>query len=296
MSHAIPPWRAVERGDPEYPVRLAEVDGSPERLWVIGRDLATLPPAVAIVGARRCTPYGREIARGLARDVASSQACVVSGMARGIDSAAHEGALDVRGITVAVLAGGVDVPYPPGALELYGRIAATGSIVSERPPGSPSFPSRFVERNRVIAWLSCAVVVVQAALPKSGALTTARFAHDAHREVLAVPGDLRSILSSGPHELIAAGEAHLCRSADDIIRVLPAEVRRHGVGFDEPPPPALAPDEASVLVAVGNEPASGDTIIARSGLPVQLVLRLLGRLELAGLVGRAPGGTYFRLR
>ncbi|MBI4728460.1 MAG: DNA-protecting protein DprA [Acidobacteria bacterium] len=287
--------RTIERGDPEFPALLAEIEGAPHRLFVIGRRLCTLPPCVAVVGSRTPTAYGREVARALTRDLALAGLCVVSGMARGVDSEAHLGALEAGGPTVAVLAGGVEVPYPATNRRLYERIAEGGAVVSEHPARTPSLAYRFPERNRIIAGMCLGVVVVQAA-EKSGALITARLANESGRDVFAVPGDVRSDRSAGTHRLIYDG-ARVCRGASDVIDEVGKAAGLLGMRLAPPSPEAgLSEDEARVLAAVGREPARVETILVRCALAAAAASRVLTRLELAGLVARGPGGAYHRTR
>ncbi|MFA5891645.1 MAG: DNA-processing protein DprA [Actinomycetota bacterium] len=280
--------RVARRRDAEFLDCLREIEPVPETLWVLGRDLRALGPCVAIVGARSPTPYGLEVARGLASDLASAGVCVVSGMARGIDAAAHEGALAARGATVAVLGSGVDVPYPAMNRPLYERIARNGTIVSEFAPGTRARKFHFPRRNRIIAALASAVVVVQAAR-RSGALGTAGLALDAGREVLAVPGDVRSELSVGPHALLRDG-AKLCACAGDVLDGLHLELIRPA-GQD---PKRSCPQEAAVVRALAAGPARADQIAARAELDHPAAMRAIARLEIAGIVARGPGGVYRR--
>lgn len=290
--------RLIGRKDPEYPPELLEAAANdefpePELLRVRGRRLDTLTPRVAIVGARNPTAYGREVARGLARDLAVKGVCVVSGMARGIDSEAHRGALDAGGTTVAVLAAGVARPYPPGGEALFRRILERGAVVSERPDGR-NYPKLFPERNRIIAGMSLAVVVVQGRYV-SGTKSTVDWAGKAHRDVLAVPGDVRSDLSAFPHELIRSG-AGLCRCAEDVLEGIGLSQRRTGIPLDAPLPEGLEDAERAMLSVLGAEPCSLETAVVRSGLDVVVATRALTRLELAGLAGRGVEGSYYRAR
>lgn len=286
--------RRIHRGEEEFPTTLDEVAPPVTSLWVVGRDLVCLGPCVAIVGARAPTSYGLEVARALAADLASTGICIVSGLARGIDAAAHEGALSVGGATIAVLGTGVDRPYPAANRRLYDRIAETGAIVSELELGADPRKEHFPARNRIIAGLSLGVVLVQGRAGKSGALGTARAAMDLGREVLAVPGDVRSDLSGGPHELLRDG-AHLCAGAGDVLGVLRNELSR-------PPPDRPSdvlprdPSEATVLAALSTGPARADQVAARGGLDVVTVNRVLTRLELNGSIIRGAAGVYRRAR
>jgi DNA processing protein len=256
--------------------------------------LAGLGPRVAIVGSRNATSYGLEAARTIAGDLAAAGVCVVSGMARGIDRAAHEGALSVRGRTIAVLAGGVDVPYPASSTAVYPDIVRTGAVVSEEPLGADHRPENFLKRNRIIAALSLGVVLVQADPRRSGALTTARWAIDLGRELFAVPGDIRSVLSGGPHDHLRRGRAHVCTEARDVLEVLGGELADTAIR-SLAVPEGLDPDEHVLIEAVNAGPARVDELAARAGLDVVMTQRALTRLELAGLVVRADG-SYRRTR
>lgn len=288
-----PAFRVLEPDFPEYPPLLADLEEPPPRLWVVGRDLRTLGAGIAVVGARRATAYGLDVARTLAADLAAAGLCVVSGMAKGIDGKAHEGALAACGLTVAVLGTGVDVAYPPANRSLYERIRDRGALVSQFPPGTPPRKKHFPERNRVIAGLCLGVVVVQGAHPGSGSLITAAGAMHLGRPVFAVPGDVRSVLSTGPHQLLLDG-ARICTGARDVLdEVAPALRRRMALG-DHTIPPGLGSEEVAVLLAVSAEPARAEAVAASAGLDAPTALRTLARLEVAGLVGRAPGGAYCR--
>ncbi len=211
--------RALTRADAQYPSRLAEIPEAPATLHVRGSLVDADALAVAIVGSRRATPYGLEVAEMLAADLAARGVTIVSGLARGIDSAAHRGALRVGGRTLAVLGSGVDVIYPPENRRLAGEIAARGALLSQFAPGTPPLPQNFPTRNQVIAAMSLAVVVVEAA-EKSGSLITARLAAELGREVLAVPGRITAAESRGANRLIQDG-AHVAMGWDDVVAVLP---------------------------------------------------------------------------
>jgi len=242
--------RYVRANDPAYPFLLTETKPSVPGYWIIGRDLTDMPRTVGIVGSRNPTPYGIEIAHTLASGLAHAGITIVSGMARGIDAAAHEGALAARGTTIAVLGTGVDNPYPASNRELYERIAANGSVISEQDLGMEGLKYNFPKRNRIIAGLSLAVVVVQASL-RSGALSSAAHARENNRDVLAVPGDIRSPVSAGVHELIRDG-AGLCTSARDVLDAIGPELARlePSAVYAAPLPAGLTAVERSVLIAL----------------------------------------------
>lgn len=292
--------RVLEPGDPAWPPLLPEsVEQPVEQLWVIGRDPPTLGPCLAIVGARNCNAYGLEVAHSLAADLAVEGVCIVSGLARGIDGAAHEGALSVGGSTIAVLAGGVDRPYPAASRRLYDRIAETGALLSERSLGFEAHKHDFRRRNRIIAAISHAVVVVQGAIRPggrtSGALITANAAAELGRGVLAVPGDIGSILSTGPHQLLR-DHAWLCTRASDVFDRCPELLPATRSLLERPIPEGLPDDERAVLEAIMVEPGRADGVARHTGLDLLTASRLLTRLELKGWLRRASAGIYQRVR
>ena len=291
----------IARANDDYPLHLRAVPASPPTLYVRGRIVPDDALAVAIVGARRATPYGLEVAEQLGFALAARGVTVVSGLARGIDSAAHRGALASGGRTIAVLGSGVDVIYPPENRRLAAEIAARGALVSQFVPGTPPLPYQFPERNRVIAAMSLAVVVVEAA-DKSGALITAACAAELGRDVLAVPGRVTAPESRGAHRLIQDG-AGLVQDVDDVIRALPA---RWQACVKAPTRPAVRTDAAHgatdiergdggrVLDVLGDEPVTIDDVIERSGLPPGRATALLLELELAGRVRQIDGKQFVR--
>jgi DNA processing protein len=288
--------RAVCPGEPEYPGPLLELHDPPGCLFVRGAS-AAVSPAVAIVGARRCTPYGREVAEAFGAGLASAGLVVVSGAARGVDGAAHLGALRAKGRTAAVLGSGIDVAYPRNHRGLIDRIAASGTVISEYPPGVEARPRRFPARNRIVAALSRGVVVVEGG-QGSGSLITAEFAGDLHREVMAVPGPITGPLSAAPHELIRDC-ATLVTSVGDVLAELGMSERsvrsgRSGQATVPAPPPAgLSTEERGVLDRLPGTPATVDVVAASSGLDATRTLRALAGLELRGLI-RSEGGRYRR--
>ncbi len=289
-----------------YPANLREIPLPPERLWVRGRVETDDTLAIAIVGAREATPYGLGCAERLAADLAARGITVVSGLARGIDSAAHRGALAAGGRTIAVLGSGVDVIYPPENRRLASDIAARGAIVSQFPPGTPPLSSYFPARNRVIAGLSLGVVVVEAA-EKSGSLITAGLAGELGREVMAVPGLLTSLMSRGAHRLIQDGAA-LVQGWEDVVAQLPLRFR------DQVKPvvgtaPAGSPnhlahgqhaeghvedneDSSRLLRVIGREPIGIDQIIERSGMAPGRTSALLMTLEIEGRIRQLEGKRF----
>jgi DNA processing protein len=274
--------------DAAYPAALTTIPDPPPVLWTRGRVEALSAPAVAIVGSRAASPYGLSVAEQLAGDLAACGLVVVSGLARGVDSAAHRGALGAAGgVTVAVLGSGVDVVYPPEHAPLAHDIARDGAVISELVPGTPPLPMFFPRRNRIISGLSRAVVVIEAS-DKSGSLITARCALDQGRDVLAVPGNVLSGRNRGAHALLRDG-AKIVESADDILEELGMAARGGGR-------PGAAPAVADpVLQAlVPGEPCDLDAIADRTGLSSARLLPRLFELELQGLVRRAGGGRFVR--
>ena len=286
--------RIVERSDPEYPALLEHLPDPPGRLWVAGRDLTSLPPCVAVVGTRTPNHYGEEMARALSADFTRAGCCVVSGMARGIDAYAHEGAL-VHGATVAVLPGGIDRCYPASNRDLYEQIYEEGALVAEVPPGTPTHKRRFTHRNRIIAGLSLAVVVVQAGEP-SGALATANHALTLGRDVFAVPGDVRVDVSAGAHQLLRDGAAPCTCAADVLERIAPELERAVAIRTFADAPGAMPSEQAAVLSLLGGGTMSLGSIIRATGLGASAVAVAVGKLELAGWLARGPGALIHRVR
>ncbi|MDX6664762.1 MAG: processing protein [Solirubrobacteraceae bacterium] len=287
--------QVVCRHDDAYPARLLEAPDAPAVLHVAG-DGEALPrgvaPAVAVVGARRATPYGLEVARVLGRGLAAAGVPVVSGMALGIDSAAHAGALEAGGPTIAVLAGGVDAPYPRSKAQLYRRILATAGccVVSEMPPGHVPFKWGFPARNRIIAGLADITIVVEAA-ERSGSLITAEMAQDLGRVVAAVPGAVTNPMASGTNGLLRDG-ADLVRGAQDVLdALLGAGTATVAAG---PDPAALAPPLRALLDRLGPRPATSAALLSL-GDAADAVMAGLAELELLGYARRVPGGAYVRM-
>ena len=280
---ALVPW-----SDAAYPVALAAIIDPPPVLWARGNLAALGRPAVAIVGSRAGSPYGLSVAERLAADLAARGIVVASGLARGVDSAAHRGALSVGGSTLAVLGSGADVIYPAEHRELAGRIEADGAVLSELVPGTAPRKPFFPLRNRVISGLSRAVLIVEAG-QKSGSLITARCALEQGREVLAVPGNVLSGRNRGGHALLRDG-AKIVESADDILEELAVRV---------PGRPAAAglvgPEDLVLRNLPAGEPCDLDAIADRTGLPSPRLLPRLFELELQGLVRRVGGGRFVRV-
>ena len=289
--------------DEEFPAALREIFDPPLTLYTRGNRALMKEPAVAIVGSRRPTAYGRAIARRLALDLAQRGLTIISGMARGIDSAAHEGALEAGGNTIAVLGTGIDVPYPAENKKLYEQIAAKGLLVSEFPLGSFPAPQNFPIRNRIISGLALGVVVVEAA-PYSGSLITARLAMEQNREVFAVPGSVTNKNSWGPHVLIKQG-AKLVQDWQDVMEEMPSEVRQRLVPvagatqtadgaslFSE----SLSETERAIYALLRvDEAVHIDAILeALPRFSSSEVLATLLELEFKSLIRQMPGKNFVR--
>ncbi len=288
MTHVVRP------GDGGYPLRLLDLDEPPVLHLRAPADAARLaallvPPVVAVVGARDASASGAAFAQRLAGALAAAGVCIASGLARGIDAGAHAGALERGGRTVAVLGCGVDRDYPAATAGLAARIASAGAVVSEYPPGTPPAPFRFPERNRIVAALADATVVVEAAA-RSGALITARLALELGREVMAVPGSPWLAGSDGVNALLRDGALPVVGPTD----VLVALGVDPGTQRDDDPP--IDAEAARVLAALRRESASAEVVAARCGLAIAAAIGALGRLELVGLVAREPTGRFVSLR
>lgn len=290
-------WAAGEQhhllvwSDPDYPALLREIADPPLVLYVHGKRELLAQPQLAIVGSRNPTPLGRQNAAAFARALADAGLVITSGLALGIDGAAHRGALEAGGATIAVAGTGLDRVYPPRHRELAHAIAARGALVSEFPIGTPARPGHFPVRNRLISGLSLGVLVVEAA-ERSGSLITARLAGEQGREVFALPGSIHSPLSRGCHALIRQG-AKLVETAQHVLEELAPLAQ---VSASTPPriaravDAALAESERHVIECLGYEPTPIDVVIARSGLTADSVSSILLQLELRGLVLVGPGG------
>jgi DNA processing protein len=294
MSH--PTW--VDPSSSNWPARLDNLDLPPQGLWQLGT-IGPASPAVAVVGSRRATFAGVDIAHSIGRELGAAGVQVVSGMALGIDAAAHAGALEAGGSTVAVLGCGIDICYPSRHAELRSRIIAGGCLITEEPEGTPPLKYNFPKRNRIIAALAHAVVVVEAT-ERSGALSTARWAADLGREVLAVPGSIRSRQSSGTNLLIRDGArpflgiADLFEAVPELGMLVPETAGetapgRAGGGLERFSPPLR-----EILARMGTQPVHPDQVGIALGLSPALVASRLGALELAGAVMSLPGGLVAR--
>lgn len=278
--------------DAGYPRRLKEVDQPPPVLY-LRRELTTEDEwAVGIVGTRRATPYGRQVAEELARVLAGSGVTVVSGLARGIDAAAHQAALRAGGRTIAVLGSGPDHIYPPEHRRLAEEIIAHGALLSDYPPGTPPDAANFPPRNRIISGISIAVVVIEAG-ETSGALITANFAVEQGRDVFAVPGSILSAQSKGTNRLIQQGATPLL-DPQDVLEVLNLNmVTQHRSARQVLP---ADPTEACLLQALGSEPTHIDEIQHLAGLPIEQVTAALALMELKGMVRQVGGMHYVGVR
>jgi DNA processing protein len=283
---------AICRHDDRYPPGLRD---APDAAWaLIGRGDAALierlepSAAVTIVGSRRATSYGREVARDLAGELATAGLVVVSGLAFGIDACAHRGALDAGGATIAVLGCGPDTAYPAAHRSLWRRVAETGAVVSELPPGSTPWRWSFPARNRVMAALAGMTVVVEAAA-RSGSLITADLAAELGRDLGAVPGPVTSRASAGPNELLAGG-ACVVRDGQDVLDAMLGAGARSLVRTGPP----LDPAQAAVLAAVESGATTADAVATATGLAAAQAAASLTRLELLGYVTATPIGTFTR--
>ena len=278
--------------DDLYPVRLKEIYDPPPLLYARGEMKEEDDFALAIVGSRKTSPYGRWITEKMSQEIARHGVTIVSGMARGIDSVAHLGAMSGGGRTIAVLGCGIDVIYPPENRNLFGQIIARGAVLSEFPMGSPPEGIHFPRRNRIISGLSIGVVVVQAS-EESGSLITAEYALEQGREVFAVPGNIGAEGSRGTNRLIKEG-AKLVESSEDILgEILPQwERRKEGAPKATSPEQGLPGDEKFVYELLNDSPLHIDAIIGKSQLDPGKVSSLLLNLELKGLITQWPGKSF----
>jgi DNA processing protein len=285
----------VTLADAAYPRLLLETADPPALIYCRGRTELLNRPALAVVGSRNATAQGANSAEQFARSFSTAGLTIVSGLAQGIDAAAHRGGLAGEGSTIAVLGTGVDIAYPRSNAALATEIAAQGLLLSEFPLATKAFAHNFPRRNRLISGLAQGCLVVEAALA-SGSLITARAAAEQGREVFAVPGSIHSPLSKGCHALIKSG-AKLAESAEDVLSEL-AAFRRTGFASTRAPEGASGTADAAedpVLACMGFDPVDVDSLCARAGLPAERISAELLRLELAGRVAVLPGGLYQRL-
>jgi DNA processing protein len=280
---------ALVLSDVRYPTLLKEIYDPPAVLFYQGNLDALSAPSVALVGSRKATQYGRTTAHKLGAELASLGITVISGMARGIDTAAHLGALHGNGTTAAVLGCGLDICYPPESKKLRDEIASRGVLLSEFVPGTQPKPPHFPMRNRIISGLSLAVTVVEAA-ERSGALITADCALEQGRDVLAVPGSIQSPASRGCHRLIKEGAA-VAENVADILRVLGMFIEQG----NKPEALNVTAMQETILTVMEYEPVHFDGICGRSSLPVAQLAVALVELELVGLIKKMPGNYYLRV-
>ena len=288
--------------DPAYPTRLQTITDPPPLLYYTGQLKEIDQKALAIVGARKGSHAGRAFTRQLSGDLAALGFTIVSGLARGIDADAHEGALAAKGRTVAVLGCGIDQIYPPEHLKLRQRIEEQGAVLSEFPMGTSPQSFHFPQRNRVISGLSLGVIVTEATL-KSGSLITARMALEQNREVFAVPGNVTHPLSHGPHRLIQQGAKLVEKPWDIVEEILPMLEptfrqhleTQHTIGETPTPSIPLGPEEQEMFNRISLEPVLLDALIAQGSYSSSEVLSILLSLEMKGLIKQVPGLQYVRV-
>lgn len=291
-QQASPQHHLLTWGDPDYPAVLLQLPDPPPLLYAVGRLAQLRAPCLAMVGSRHATPAGRDNAHAFASHFSQRGLTVVSGLALGIDAAAHEGALEGPGSTIAVVGTGLNQVYPRRHTALAARVAATGLMLSEFPLGTPPLPPNFPKRNRLIAGLSLGTLVVEAAV-QSGSLITARLANEFGREVFAIPGSIHSPQSRGCHRLIQQG-AKLVETAEDVLQELAWTPRNADAARPSPATQTPASATDSLLTALGHDPVTLDALIARCGWPAHLLSAKLLEFELLGQVARLPGGLYQR--
>jgi DNA processing protein len=281
--------------DDQYPRRLKEIDDKPPVLYVNGELLPQDEWAVAVVGTRRATPYGRQAAEHFATDLAAHGITVVSGLARGVDAVAHRSALTASGRTIAVQACGLDIVYPPEHVKLAQQIAERGAVVSDYPLGTQPRADFFPRRNRILSAISLGVLVIEGD-EKSGALITARVALDQNREVFAVPGSIYSPTARGPNKLIQEGEAKLVTRTEDILEELNLTMTTATQQLELREVAPDDPTEASLLDVLSAEPSHIDDVQRASGLPIATVSSALALLELKGMVRQVGPMSFIRAR
>jgi DNA processing protein len=286
----------ITYADKEYPANLREIHDPPPYLYVRGTLRADDKVAVAMVGSRMATNYGKQVTRSFARELASKGITIVSGGARGIDTEAHRGALASKGRTISVLGCGINVTYPAENKELYDLISESGAVVTEYPVGTPPEPNNFPPRNRIISGMSLGVVVIEAA-GDSGSLITASYCLEQGREVYAVPGSVASPTSRGTNSLIKRG-AKLVESSKDVMLDLFPSLKGYLKEFDlegtQAPKTELGPEETALFGFIGLDPVHIDTLASKSGLSVSKASSLLLNMELKGAVRQVAGMRYVR--
>jgi len=276
--------------DAEYPVNLKEIHDPPAALYVKGELKKEDKLSIAIVGSRHSSNYGRDTAERLARELAQLGITVVSGMARGIDTSAHNGALNSKGRTIAVLGSGLANIYPPENKALFYKIAESGAVISEFPMTMPPLAANFPRRNRIISGLSLGTVIVEAA-QKSGALITARCAYEQGREVFSVPGEAGRITAFGTNQLIKDG-AKLVETAEDILEELTVPIKECLIKRSKVLPADLKQEELKILQVLQNGPMYVDKIAEESLIPISGASSALTVLEIKGLIKRLPGNVF----
>lgn len=286
-------------GGEGYPENLKNIHDPPPVLYVAGEIRESDSSAVAVVGSRDPTEYGKKVTAQICEDLVSAGVTIVSGMARGIDSEAHRSAIANGGRTIAVLGCGLDIVYPPENVRLFKAIAENGAVLSPFPLGTRPEKGNFPARNRIISGLSLGVVVIQATTPDSGSLITARHALEQGREVFAVPGEIGKNTSRGTNILIKKGEAKLVENASDIlVEIFPQLAVSQANGGKtipaEKPHPKLEGDEKRVYETIGDEPVHIDIIARKCNIPVHELSAVLLKLELKELVLRQAGMNYVR--
>jgi len=285
--------RALTWNDDAYPALLKEIDDPPPVLYVRG-DLSSADEwAVSVVGTRRPTPYGRQVAEEISYQLASNRICVVSGLARGVDAIAHRAAIQAGGRTIAVLACGLDIVYPPEHAKLAREIMEHGALISDYPLGTQPRGDYFPRRNRIMSGVSLGVLVVEGDV-KSGALITARLALDQNRDVFAIPGSIFSPQSRGTNAIIQKGEAKLVQTVEDVLEELNLTMVPHQMEMQELMP--ATDTEAGLLRHITKEPVHIDEVCRQSGLPVSTVSSVLAMMELKGLIKQMGPMAYVRAR
>lgn len=281
----------ISLADSAYPRLLLEITDPPPLLYVKGNSGLLNRAALAVVGSRNATPQGSTSAEAFARELSDGGFTIISGLALGIDAAAHRGGLAGASSSLAVVGTGLDIVYPARNRDLAHQLAAQGALVSEFPLGTPALPGNFPRRNRLISGLARGCLIVEAAF-RSGSLITARYALEQGREVFAIPGSIHSPLSKGCHQLIKQG-AKLVESSNDILEELGAAVRVASATSGKADTSA---EHVELLSALGFDPVDLDTLCERSGLTPETASAMLLTLELDGTVSRLPGGRFQRVR
>jgi DNA processing protein len=293
--------RFLIQGSPEYPSLLDEIYDPPLVLYARGQLEPLKRPCLAVVGTRKPTVYGLQMAEGIASDLGSRGITIISGLARGVDGGAHRGCMDGNGTTIAVLGCGIDIVYPREHRQLTQKILENGLLLSEFPPGTSPSPQNFPVRNRIISGLALGTLIIEAS-EYSGSLITARLAMEQNREVFAIPGNLTTPQSFGPNFLIKQG-AKLVQSWRDVVEELPPEIRQAILMREDAKPPAvsglqlLTDEETSLLELLKMDEATQfDRIFRGSGLGISRLSDLLFKLEMSGWIRQLPGNMYIRIK